>query len=304
MKQAASYPIDINRINFRLLYYFKIVAEELSFSKAALRLNMSQPPLSRHIKELEDQLETQLLIRTTRSVELTLAGRVLFRDVERLLKQASQSVDYVRQLGRGEKGHMVIGVVGTAVWGVLLPALRLLTEKIQGISWSLIELSPEQQIEALHNHHIDMGVLRDTYAELPIHLSHQLLTKEVIVLAVSEQHPLAKCSNVQLTALKDEQFILFRAQQSSFGRYIDNICEQHAFKPDITYHVNEPQTALALVAEGYGITLIPESYAQIGWPGICIRPLLPIIPANLHMIYDASNLTPVVQAFLEMVAEK
>ena len=100
---------DPGRINFRLLHYFRVVAEEMNFTQAARRLNMSQPPLSKHIKELESQLGVVLFKRTTRSMTLTPAGRTLLRNVERLLDQADSALHQVQQMGRGEGGHMVVG---------------------------------------------------------------------------------------------------------------------------------------------------------------------------------------------------
>ncbi len=120
---------DPGRINFRLLHYFRVVAEEMNFTQAARRLNMSQPPLSKHIKDLESQLGVVLFKRTTRSMTLTPAGRTLLRNVERLLDQADSALHQVQQMGRGEGGHMVVGMVGTSAWGGLIAALRRFSER-------------------------------------------------------------------------------------------------------------------------------------------------------------------------------
>ncbi|MBB5191282.1 DNA-binding transcriptional LysR family regulator [Silvimonas terrae] len=295
---------DFARINFRLLHYFRVVAQELSFSKAAQRLNMSQPPLSLHVKELEATLDTQLFVRTTRSVALTPAGRALLRDVEKLLDQASSSLWHVRQLGRGAAGHMVIGAVGTAVWGALLPSLRHFVAQVPGATWSLNELSPTRQIEALQQHRIDLGIWREAQSGLPPDLSCQLLGKENIVLAVSSEHPLAQTPHVPLATLAQEDMVLLPAQASSLGAYLHNACRQQGFVPRISHQVNEPQTALALVADGYGVTLLPESCARIAWPGVSFCALAEPLPANLYAVYDAHTVTPVVQGFLDMLRDE
>ncbi|WP_139383124.1 LysR family transcriptional regulator, partial [Salmonella enterica] len=106
-----------HRIDLKLLRYFLAVAEELHFGRAAARLNMSQPPLSIHIKELEQQLGTLLFIRHSRSVALTHAGKVLMEESRRLLASANQALARVEQIGRGEAGRIELGVVGTALWG-------------------------------------------------------------------------------------------------------------------------------------------------------------------------------------------
>jgi len=115
---------DLGQINLRLLHYFRVVAEELNFSKAAVRLNMSQPPLSLHIKELEHLLGTPLFLRTTRSVSLTPAGAALMREAGLMLDSINRSLHQVRKIGRGEVGHIQFGTVGTAAWGPLMPALN------------------------------------------------------------------------------------------------------------------------------------------------------------------------------------
>ncbi|WP_341534814.1 LysR family transcriptional regulator [Serratia proteamaculans] len=143
IKQPNPLP-DPSRINFRLLHYFRVVAEEMNFTQAALRLNISQPPLSKHIKELESQLGVELFKRTTRSMALTLAGRTLLQNVEMLLDQAGHALNQVQQLGRGEAGHMVVGMVGTSVWGGLIPALKRFAGQAANVTWALNELTPSQ----------------------------------------------------------------------------------------------------------------------------------------------------------------
>ncbi len=107
----------VYRTDLKLLRYFLAVAEELHFGRAAARLNMSQPPLSIHIKELENQLGTQLFIRHSRSVVLTHAGKILMEESRRLLVNANNVLARVEQIGRGEAGRIELGVVGTAMWG-------------------------------------------------------------------------------------------------------------------------------------------------------------------------------------------
>ena len=112
------------RTDLKLLRYFQAVAEELHFGKAALRLNMSQPPLSFHIKELESQLGTVLFIRHSRSVALTHAGEILLEETRRLLDSANLALARVEQIGRGEGGRIHLGIVGTAIWGGLRLGLQ------------------------------------------------------------------------------------------------------------------------------------------------------------------------------------
>lgn len=146
----------VYRTDLKLLRYFLAVAEELHFGRAAARLNMSQPPLSIHIKELENQLGTQLFIRHSRSVVLTHAGKILMEESRRLLVNANNVLARIEQIGRGEAGRIELGVVGTAMWGRMRPVMRrflrenpnvdvLFREKMpamQGPCWNAANLMP------------------------------------------------------------------------------------------------------------------------------------------------------------------
>ncbi|MBU9847062.1 LysR family transcriptional regulator [Rahnella ecdela] len=290
---------DLGQINLRLLHYFRVVAEELSFSKAAVRLNMSQPPLSLHIKELENLLGTPLFLRTTRSVSLTPAGAALMREAGLMLDSINRSLHQVRKIGRGEVGHIQFGTVGTAAWGPLMPALNSFARIAPEISWTVTELTPVQQIDALQLQRIDIGIWREAKLALPHGLSSRLMGRENVALAISEHHPLAMKNSVVLGELAHEDFILMPMNASSLGSYLYSMCRQHGFLPKIVQQVNEPQTALALVANGYGITLLPESYARIHWPGVRFCALSERLPVDLYAIYQADSVTPAAARFLD-----
>ncbi|CAI0858435.1 LysR family transcriptional regulator [Serratia fonticola] len=292
---------DPSRINFRLLHYFRVVAEEMNFTQAAQRLNMSQPPLSKHIKELESQLGVELFKRTTRSMALTQAGRTLFHNVETLLDQAGNALNQVQQLGRGEAGHMVIGMVGTSVWGGLIPALKRFTGQEEKVTWTLNEQTPSQQIVSLQKRHIDIGVWREAKQQALPGLACQLLAREKISVVLPTGHPLATGEEIPLQALEHDKFIVLPPNEASLGLYLHNLCLQHGFAPDIVHQVNEPQTLMALVAEGFGITLLPDSYGRIPWPGVRFCPLQAAPSADLYAIYHAESATPVVKAFLKLL---
>lgn len=291
-------PFDLGQINLRLLHYFRVVAEELNFSKAAVRLNMSQPPLSLHIKELELLLGTPLFNRTTRSVSLTPAGAALMREAGLMLDGINRSLHHVRKIGRGEVGHIQFGTVGTAVWGPLLPALNAFATGAPEISWSLTELTPVQQIDALQQNRIDIGIWREANTALPLGMVSTLFGYENVALALPDQHPLASKSSVGLSELEHEDFVLMPMSASSLGSYLYSRCRQHGFLPKVRHQVNEPQTALALVANGYGITLLPESYARIHWPGVRFCALQERLPADLYAIYQTESVTAVALRFL------
>lgn len=292
---------NIERGAPRLLHYFLAVAEELNFSRAAERLNMSQPPLSMHIKELEQLLETPLFRRSTRSVELTRAGQALHGEVQRIQQTTMQSLRFVHQMGRGLAGHIKIGIVGTAVWGRLLPALQKHTTAFPDISWSIEEMTAAEQIEALTSHRIDIGVWRQTddYALAPA-LCRRLLERERLMVALPDgHHLLAGEGDIELQALRDEAFIGLSQNEHSLGRQITNLLQDNGIEPRLNHIVSEPQTALALVAEGYGITLLPENYSSISWPLVQFRFLAKWPNSSLYLVSHRRDATETVQKFLQ-----
>jgi DNA-binding transcriptional LysR family regulator len=127
--------------------------------------------------------------------------------------------------------------------------------------------------------------------------------RENVALAIAENHPLAAKNSVVLGELAHEDFILMPMNTSSLGGYLYSMCRQHGFLPQVRHQVNEPQTALALVANGYGITLLPESYARIHWPGVRFCALSERLPVDLYALYQADSLTPAAARFLDSLGE-
>lgn len=179
-----------HRIDLKLLRYFLAVAEELHFGRAAARLNMSQPPLSIHIKELEQQLGTLLFVRHLRSVALTHAGKILLEESRRLLANASQALARVEQIGRGEAGRIELGVVGTAMWGRMRPAMRRFLKECPNVHVSFREKSPGMQMALLERRELDAGIWRMAI-EPTAGFTSLRLHKSSFLVAIPEDHHLA-----------------------------------------------------------------------------------------------------------------
>ncbi|MDN5451015.1 MAG: LysR family transcriptional regulator, partial [Enterobacterales bacterium] len=172
------------RISLRMLRYFQVLADELHFGRAAALLNISQPPLSTQIKELEDILEVKLLERNSRKVALTHAGRVLKTEVDRILNATETSLNYVRQIGRNENQHLNIGIIGTALWGALLPALKSFRTDYPHATWTLHELPQQRQIEQIMQHTIDIGINRNVAVESTPNICYQHIARESVMVAL------------------------------------------------------------------------------------------------------------------------
>ncbi|OYU43744.1 MAG: hypothetical protein CFE44_16720 [Burkholderiales bacterium PBB4] len=147
-------------IDIRHLRYFSAVAEELSISRAAQRLHMSQPPLSQQIQQLESRLGVVLLLRKKRGIELTAAGAALAAEAKLVIARLEQAVDTVQQIGRGELGEIRIGVISSAMWGEFPDLLRRFHAGFPGVNWSVKELMPAVQVQALMERRIAIGFFR------------------------------------------------------------------------------------------------------------------------------------------------
>lgn len=286
-----------HRIDLKLLRYFLAVAEELHFGRAAARLNMSQPPLSIHIKELEQQLGTLLFIRHSRSVALTHAGKILMEESRRLLANANQAMARVEQIGRGEAGRIELGVVGTALWGRMRPAMHNFLRANPNVEVLFREKSPGMQMALLERRELDAGIWRMAI-EPTVGFTSLRLHESSFMVAVPEDHILASRDSVPLAALRNEYFVTLPSVHSDWG-FLQRVCQQAGFSPMIIREVVEPQTVLAMISMGIGITLMADGYAQMSWLGVVFRPLEERIPADLYIVYEQHQATPALTKLID-----
>jgi DNA-binding transcriptional LysR family regulator len=293
-------------IDLQQLKYFLAVAEEKSFSRAAERLHISQPPLSQQIMKLEAELGVRLFARTTRTFELTVAGRALMGEAEDLLARLRMTIDTIRQIDRGEVGRLRVGIVGSAMWGPIPRMLEEFQTKYPRVTWTLHELGPTAQYEALRAKQIDVGFWRGPMLD-PDELKHdnlhqELCFRENVCVAVNERHALASAPFVEMADLAQEQFLTLALDKSSFPRYLLQCCVNAGFEPKVFQEASEPQTLLAMVGAGLGVTLVPETTGRIGWPGVVFVPIRTNPPsANLYISYATQDDSPVVRAFLNIL---
>jgi len=288
-----------SRVRFRMLRYFQTLADELHFGRAATRLNISQPPLSMQIKELEVILGVDLFERSSRKVVLTRAGTVLKTEVDRILSTMDQSLNYVRQIGRSEKQHINIGVIGSAMWGPLLERMKAFREANPDVNWTLHELGQFEQTEALRARTIDIAINRNVIPHAESRIRCQLISRETVSVALHESDPLCKRGKVSLKDLADRAFISLSFTRSDFAHQVYEQCLNLGVSPLITHQIFEPQTALALVSTGNGVSLLPESCALIHWPGVTFLELEETIPADLYALWYDEPLPDLLSRFLQ-----
>jgi DNA-binding transcriptional LysR family regulator len=293
-------------IDLKQLKYFLAVAEEKSFSRAAERLHISQPPLSQQIMKLENELGVKLFARTTRSFELTVAGKALMGEAAELLGKMRMTIDTIRQIDRGEVGRLRVGIVGSAMWGPIPSLLEEFQTKFPRVTWTLHELGPTAQYEALRAKQVDVGFWREPKLNeddlRQDNLRQELCFRENVCVAINEHHPLAKQDAIELTDIADEPMLTMALDKSAFPRYLIQCCVNAGFQPAIFQEATEPQTLLAMVGAGLGVTLIPETTSRIGWPGVVFLPIRTNPPsANLYITYTTLDDAPVVRAFLNIL---
>ena len=293
-------------IDLKQLKYFLAVAEEKSFSRAAERLHISQPPLSQQIMKLESELGVKLFARTTRTFELTVAGKALMGEASDMLAKMRMTIDTIRQIDRGEVGRLRVGIVGSAMWGPIPSLLEEFQTKYPRVTWTLHEQGPTVQYESLRAKQIDVGFWREPKMnddELRNdNLRQELCFRENVCVAVNEHHPLATRSHIELTDLADEPMLTLALDKSSFPRYLIQCCVNAGFQPAIFQEANEPQTLLAMVGVGLGVALMPETTGRIGWPGVRFLPIKTNPPsANLYIAYTTQDDAPVIRAFLNIL---
>lgn len=293
-------------IDLKQLKYFLAVAEEKSFSRAAERLHISQPPLSQQIMKLESELGVRLFARTTRSFELTVAGKALMTEAADLLARMRMTIDTIRQIDRGEVGRLRVGIVGSAMWGPIPSLLERFQSEFPRVTWTLHEMGPDQQFEALRSKQIDVGFWREPRLgeeELKTaHLHQELCFREDVCVAVHKGHALAGREAIDLVDIANEPMLTLHLSQSAEPRYLVQCCINAGFQPTIFQEAAEPQTLLAMVGAGLGVALMPETTSRIGWPGVVFVPIRVSPPsANLYITYTSQDDAPVVRAFLKIL---
>ncbi|HEX2910995.1 MAG TPA: LysR family transcriptional regulator [Chloroflexia bacterium] len=288
-------------MELRYFEYFVAVAEELSFSRAAERLSISQPPLSQQIQRLEKELAVQLFIRTKRNVELTEAGKIFLQEARRTLQQAEGAVKIVQRAGRGEVGRLVIGFVGSSAYGFLPTAIRNFREQFPEVELALKELTTMEQVEALHTQQIDLGFLRP-----PIFrddLEQEPVQKEPFLIALSEKHPLAHLTEIAPKELAHEPFILVpRTLAPGFYDQMVSICAGAGFHPRMVQEAIQFHVIVSLVAAGLGIAFVPSSIQTFQRSDVVYRPLKNVaIQAEIVAAWRKSSSSVVLNSFMEVV---
>jgi len=256
-------------MELRHLRYFVAVAEEGNVTRAAERLGIGQPPLSQQIQALERELDTQLFHRTGHGVTLTEAGKALLVDAKRLLSDAQDAIVNAQRAGRGETGHLHLGLTASATFHPIVRALiRTFRSAYPGVGLTLTEDRTAQLLDLLNEGRLDLALLRPgthTFAGVALHPIASEQMKAVLPAA----HPLAKRRRIPLSALADESFILIpRGASPMLHDEILSACRNAGFDPTLGQQAPQLSSVVNLVSAEFGVSVVPASVSQLHVDGV------------------------------------
>jgi DNA-binding transcriptional LysR family regulator len=260
-------------VDLRHLRSFATVAVERNFTRAADRLGIAQPPLSRQIRELEGELGVLLFDRSSRPIRLTEPGRLLYEQAVQILASVDQLTKSMKQLGSSQKPRFIIGVVGSIMHGALPEMIRRFREKVADTDVELVELTTVEQVAALKSGRIDAGLGRLRIDDPAIR--REILYKEPLVAALSSSDPLAiHAGPITLSALMHGILIIYpSAPRPSYADQLLTVLRDHGCNPRRIVEVREVHTALGLVAAQSGFAIVPASMQHIQRRDICYAPI-------------------------------
>jgi DNA-binding transcriptional LysR family regulator len=290
-------------MDLRRLAYFVAVAEELHFGRAASRLSIAQPPLSRQIAQLEIDLGVMLFDRSRSQIRLTQAGTVLLDHARDVLDRLDQTQREVKRIGEGISGRLRIAFVGSATYGVLPNVIKTYRSAYPDVELALSAMNNAALKRAVIQREIDIAIARPSLDDEE--LKSEPFHHEPLILALPDTSPFLQHEPIRLDALKGETLVLYpRKPRPSFADHILNICRDEGFIPKSPVMAQDYQTAISLVSVGVGIAVVPESVSQSGRPGVTYRTYQGCNPGtSLSLNYRRDNRMPHLYNFLK-VAQK
>ena len=287
--------------------YFVAVAEELHFGRAAGRVHVAQPALSKQVMGLERELGVQLLDRRGRRVELTGAGKSFLKRARAVLDQAAEAGEEAARAGRGEVGRLTVGFTDMTLYGVVPRIAREFGERYPDVDLVLREMCTRTMTEALIGGHVDVGFLHPPVGEAAgRELVVEPMFSEPLIAALPEGHELVGQGEIPLSDLAEERFVMVsREEGPEIHDRVVSACQATGFVPSVfSQSVPSHTTAVGLVAAGVGVSLVGESMRKLRRPGVVYRPLtgeIPIMPTAIS--YRQDDPSPVLREFVALVRE-
>ena len=290
-------------MELRHLKYFIAVAEELHFARAASRLHLAQPSLSKQIQLLEQELGFPLFYRTKQRVELLDAGHVFLDEARRILRQTENAVEAARQTHSGQRGRLVIGFHPTATLEILPKILRKYRRLYPDVMVELSEITTFRSAELLLDSPLSVGLFRSPSLFNKEPFCSETILREPFVVALPDSHPAAKQDSVRIKTLAGELFIIPPRQPAwNLSDAIFQILRDNGIEPRIAQEAFGALAIASLVAGGLGVALVPASLTNLRLPGVTYRPIKGRSQtSSLAMVWKRNSRASTLRAFLDVV---
>lgn len=292
-------------MELRHLRYFVAVADELNFTRAAQKLRVAQPSLTRQIHNLEDELGVRLLDRSKSRVSLTEEGRSFLLDARRLVALSLESVQAVQRFSRGESGQLNLGYLFRFNFELLPATLARFYQTCPAIAVNLFDMSPAEQLRALEARKIDLGFVglrpRATSQNMAA-LTWECVGHHDVVVVLPARHPLAMKRMIMMRDLKPFFFVALSEQAHPGSHdWLRGLCEEAGFTPRILQDVELEAGIMTFVAEGLGVTLAREQIKNLPHPGVVFRPLAMTAKADYWIAWHNGNRSKALAQYIEIV---
>ncbi len=288
-------------MELRHLRYFSVLGKELHFAKAAEKLFITQPALTKQIQQLEEELKVMLFERTKRTVKLTMAGEYFLSETEYMINHLEQAVEATRRKAEGEEGEVRIGFVGSAMQNVIPDLLEKLNKLNPGIHTSLQELNNKNQLDAILHDKLDIGFVR--LESVSKSFNQRVVYEDTFSLVISKKHPVGLANFSSLKQFADDQFILFSNDYSQ--EYYDNIMSiftDHGFNPKVSHRSVQANSIFRLVEKQLGVAIVPSALTQGVDLGIEFVSLAHLPQrTSLMAIWSPENRNEALPKFLELI---
>ncbi|MFK8252973.1 LysR family transcriptional regulator [Ancylobacter terrae] len=287
---------------------FVAVAEELHFGRAAARLNLTQPPLSRQIQLLEHALDVRLLDRTSRSVRLTRAGETFLPEARRLLRLAEAAALAARRTASGDVGALTLGFTAASGYDFLPRLITRFRAAAPGIDLVLKEMVSTDQFDSLAAGLIDVGLVRPTFNRRAT--ASLCVVREPLLVAAPEGHALTRAAELGLADLDGQPMVTYSPYEARyFYDLLATLFAQAGITPRYLQHISQVHSILGLVKAGLGLALVPQAARNLRFEGVVLIPLAPGTSptVELHAIWRPENANPAIATLLltleELIAE-
>ncbi len=291
-------------MELRHLRYFIAVADELSFTKAAQKLRLAQPSLTRQVRNLEDEIGVRLLHRANNRVTLTDEGRAFLFDSKKLLAMCAESVATVQRMQRGESSQLNIGYVANIHYSLLPATLGAFRKLCPAVALNFFDMRSDEQFLALDSRRIDLGFV-GVRPTLPAReLLAECVAHDTILVALPSRHPLARKPKVKLADLASQFFIGMSARTHPGEReWLLETCQRAGFTAKILQEADAEPTAMRFVADGLGMALMPEQVTGLPHKGVVFLPLSPTLYREATIVWRADNPSKPLKDYIQIVKD-